>query len=181
LVPPSNAQASIDESTATHQPAFNTTPGVTAQAATAPALARSAQPAAQGSILESIKDALEKRRRMFVVTALDGARRAGVEGEELFVEFAPEAKHLRDTLAKPETVKLLREVCHELLGREMGVRISIKEEGEQEDDAPRSKDDEARRERERLRQIAEQHPAVQSFLETFRGEIVDVKQIKNEI
>ncbi|MBD0372135.1 MAG: hypothetical protein ICV60_14940, partial [Pyrinomonadaceae bacterium] len=48
-------------------------------------------------------------------------------------------------------------------------------------EAPPSRDDEERRERERLRQIAEQHPAVQSFLETFRGEIVDVKQIKNEV
>jgi DNA polymerase III subunit gamma/tau len=138
--------------------------------------------AAHGSVLESIKDALEKRRRMFVVTALDGARRAGVEGDELFVEFAPDAKHLRDTLAKPETIKLLREVCHELVGREMGVRISIREDGETDDaDAPPSRDDEERRERERLRQMAEQHPVVQTFLETFRGEIIDVKQTKNEV
>jgi hypothetical protein len=119
---------------------------------------------------------------MFVVTALDGARRAGVEGDELFVEFAPEAKHLRDTLAKPENVKLLREVCQELLAREMGVRISIKEEGEPDDDggAPSSRQDEERRERERLRQMAEQHPVVQTFLETFRGEILEVKQTKTE-
>jgi DNA polymerase-3 subunit gamma/tau len=144
--------------------------------------AKASAPAAQGSVMESIKEALERRRRMFVVTALDGARRAGVEGDELFVEFAPEAKHLRDTLAKPENVKLLREVCHELMGREMGVRISIKEDGDAEDDgAPVSKQDEERRERERLRQVAEQHPVVQSFLETFRGEIVEVRQIKNEV
>ncbi|HEY0319559.1 MAG TPA: DNA polymerase III subunit gamma/tau [Pyrinomonadaceae bacterium] len=157
------------------------------QPALSPTETRSDTPAAtakasHGSVLESIKDALEKRRRMFVVTALDGARRAGVEGDELFVEFAPEAKHLRDTLAKPETVKLLREICHELMGRDMDVRITIKEDGATEDDdAPPTRDDEERRERERLRQVAEQHPAVQSFLETFRGEILDVKQIKNEV
>ncbi|HKS28611.1 MAG TPA: DNA polymerase III subunit gamma/tau [Pyrinomonadaceae bacterium] len=147
----------------------------------APAPPPAASHAQHGSVLENIKDALEKRRRMFVVTALDGARRAGVDGDELFVEFAPEAKHLRDTLAKAENVKLLREVCQELTGREMGVRISVREEGESEDgDAPPTRDDEERRERERLRRMAEQHPVVQSFLETFRGEIVDVKQIKNE-
>jgi hypothetical protein len=184
LVPPPGPQinggttaTAAPASSSAAQPAFNSPPETREHATAASAKA------AHGSVLESIKDALEKRRRMFVVTALDGARRAGVEGEELFVEFAPEAKHLRDTLAKPDTVKLLREVCHEVTGRDMGIRISIKEDGASgdDDDAPPSKGDEERRERERLRQVAEQHPAVQSFLETFRGEIVDVKQLKNEV
>jgi hypothetical protein len=177
LVPPPAPQPLAVATSAPQHPAFNSPPETKQNHA--PASSTASQP---GSVLESIKDALEKRRRMFVVTALEGARRAGVEGDELFVEFTPESKHLRDTLAKPETVKLLREICQELLGRELGVRISIKEEGEQAyEGAPPSKDDEERRERERLRQIAEQHPVVQSFLETFRGEILDVKQIKNEV
>jgi DNA polymerase-3 subunit gamma/tau len=182
LVPPPGAhEASGGESHSNTTQAFSSPPesrASTTAAATAPAVSQ----AHPGSVLESIKNALEKRRRMFVVTALDGARRAGVDGDELFVEFAPEAKHLRDTLAMPENVKLLREVCHELMGRDMGIRISVKEEGESEDggDAPPSRDDDERRERERLRRMAEQHPQVQSFLETFRGEIIDVKQIKNE-
>jgi DNA polymerase-3 subunit gamma/tau len=177
LVPPPGPQMNGGATAAAStQPAFNSPPETREHAAAVSAKA------AHGSVLESIKDALEKRRRMFVVTALDGARRAGVEGDELFVEFAPEAKHLRDTLAKPDTVKLLREVCHEVTGRDMGIRISIKEDGASgDDDAPPSKGDEERRERERLRQVAEQHPAVQSFLETFRGEIVDVTQLKNEV
>ncbi|MBD0370247.1 MAG: DNA polymerase III subunit gamma/tau, partial [Pyrinomonadaceae bacterium] len=137
LVPPPNAQANAQASAATaSQPAFDSQPA-TPQFAPAPRNASQAKPS---SVLESIKDALEKRRRMFVVTALDGARRAGVEGDELFVEFAPEAKHLRDTLAKPENVKLLREVCHDLMGRDMGVRISIREDGSPDDDeAPPSR------------------------------------------
>ncbi|HEX8748425.1 MAG TPA: DNA polymerase III subunit gamma/tau [Pyrinomonadaceae bacterium] len=176
LVPPTGAQERGGDSPGDTPQAFNSPPE--SKASTSPA----ASQAHPGSVLESIKNALEKRRRMFVVTALDGARRAGVDGDELFVEFAPEAKHLRDTLAMPENVKLLREVCHELMGRNMGVRISVKEEGESDDSgSPPSRDDEERRERERLRRMAEQHPQVQSFLETFRGEIVDVKQIKNEV
>jgi DNA polymerase-3 subunit gamma/tau len=181
LVPPAGpAQQPNGDTNASpsSQPSFNSPP---ASKETFQPAARASAPA-HGSILESVKDALEKRRRMFVVTALEGARRSGVEGDELFVEFAPEAKHLRDTLATPENSKLLREVCREVTGRDMGVRISIREEGAADDDGmPPSKDDEERRERERLRQIAEQHPAVQSFLETFRGEIIDVKQIKNEV
>lgn len=180
LVPPSGAQGDghITQGNTAAPGGLNGSPEPKTSRA---AMAAPAQQAHQGSVMERIKDALEKRRRMFVVTALDGARRAGVEGEELFVEFAPEAKHLRDTLAKPENVKLLREVCQELMGLDMGVRISVREENEGGDsDAPPSRDDEERRERERLRRVAEQHPVVQSFLETFRGEIIDVKQIKSE-
>lgn len=179
LVPPTGAPANVSAPAATASRAGFDSPSSQTEKGTTGAHAATAK-TVHGSILESIKDALEKRRRMFIVTALDGARRAGVEGDEFFVEFAPEAKHLRDTLAKPETVKLLREVCHELMGRDIGVRISIKEDGETDDDAPASRHDEERREQDRLRQMAEQHPVVQSFLETFRGEIVEVKQSKNE-
>jgi DNA polymerase-3 subunit gamma/tau len=135
---------------------------------------------AHGSFAERVKAALEDRRRMFLVTALDGARRVGVEGEELCIEFAPEMKHLRDTLAKPENVKILREVCRELAGRDMGVRISIKEQGTSANDAPPSQAEEERRDKQRLREMAEQHPAVQQMLKTFRGEIVDVRRIDGE-
>ena len=46
---------------------------------------------------------------MFLVTALEGARHASLEGNELRLEFAPDTRHLRDTLAKSENVKILRE------------------------------------------------------------------------
>ena len=79
------------------------------------------------------------RSRMFLVIAIEGARKATVEDDELYLEFAPEAKHLRDNLAKPESVKLLREVCREVMGRDIGVRIVIKEKGESESGEPASK------------------------------------------
>jgi DNA polymerase-3 subunit gamma/tau len=133
-----------------------------------------------GSMIEALKTGLEKRKRMFLVVALEGARKVSFEDEELVVEFAPEAKHLRDNLAKPDSMKMLREVCRELTGRDMGVRISVKEPGETETDAPLSKQDEARREKQQLREMAERHPAVQELLQTFHGEIVDVRRIEGE-
>ncbi|HEY0547733.1 MAG TPA: DNA polymerase III subunit gamma/tau [Pyrinomonadaceae bacterium] len=158
-----------------------TAPPPTPPASAAPPASQSASaPAASGSPVAQIKAALEKRRRMFLVTALDAAHRASVEGNELCVEFAPEAKHLRDTLAKPESVKILREVCRELLGHDIGVRISIKERGATGDDMPLSKDDEARRDKQQLREMAEQHPAVQQILQTFHGEIVDVRRVEQK-
>jgi DNA polymerase III subunit gamma/tau len=148
--------------------------GLPAKATTAAAAA------APGSMIEALKTGLEKRKRMFLVVALEGARRAAFEGEELIVEFAPEAKHLRDNLAKPESVKVLREVCRELTGRDMGVRISVKEQTTTEPGAPMSREDEARLDKQQLREMAERHPAVQELLQTFHGEIVDVRRVDGE-
>jgi DNA polymerase III gamma/tau subunit len=145
---------------------------------------QAAQPArkahAHDSVVESIKAALEERRRMFIVTALDGARKVAVEAEELYAEFAPESKHLRDTLAKPENVKLLRDVCRDVLGREVGVRVVVKEAGDTSEEGPLSKQDEEQREKQRLREMAEQHPAVKQLLKTFHAEIVDVRRVDTE-
>jgi hypothetical protein len=101
-----------------------------------------------------------------------------VEGDEFYVEFAPERKHLRDTLNKPEGMKLLREVCRELLGRDVGVRVIVKDA--RETDAPPTREDEELRERQQLRELAEQNPAVQHLLRTFRAEIIDVRRIEPE-
>lgn len=132
-----------------------------------------------GSVIERIKTGLEERRKPFLAIALEGARRVAVEGEELYVEFAPEARHLRDNLAKPESIKLVREVCESVCGREMGVRIVVKDKSESRDDEPPSasaRDAEAE-ERKRLRELAENHPSVQQVLRAFQAEIVDVRRV----
>jgi DNA polymerase III subunit gamma/tau len=128
------------------------------------------------SYVERIKSGLEARRKMFLVTALEGARTASLEDGELYVEFAPEARHLRDTLAKSDNIKILRDVCHEITKRECGVRIVIKDLTAT-DAVATSKEDEERRGKQRLRKSAEEHPVVQQMLRTFRGEIIDVRRL----
>ena len=151
------------------------TPANVGQAATSEAGA-TGTPAAD-TVFERIRSSLDKRRRMLLVAALDGARRVEIEGEELCVEFAPEMKHLRETLLKADSAKILREVCLELTGREIGLRFSVRNT---EDDEALTPEDEERREQQRLRESAEQHPAVQQLLKTFRGEILDVKRVSGE-
>jgi hypothetical protein len=114
---------------------------------------------------------------MFLVTALEGARAAAIENGELYVEFAPEARHLRDSLAKSDSVKVLREICQEITGKELGVRIMIKDQSVAVAEAPLSREDEERQEQNRLRENAEKHPVVQQMLRTFRGELVDVRRV----
>ena len=124
--------------------------------------------------VERIKTVLESRRKMFLVTSMENATIVSIDGDELYVEFAPAARHLRDTLAKSENIKLLREACQEVRGKETGVRIVVKDHTSKEE-APLSKDDEMRLEKQRLRIEAEKNPVVQHLVRTFRGEIVDVQ------
>ena len=128
--------------------------------------------------IDKIKVVLENRRKMFLVTVLEAAQHTALEGEELYVEFAPESRHFRDMLTKPENIKILRDACQEVTGKETGVRIAVKNT---EAAAPTStREDEEREEKQRLRQTAESSPVVQQMLRTFRGEIVDVRRIDGE-
>ena len=112
---------------------------------------------------------------MLLVTALEAAQSTVFEESELCVEFAPGARHFRDTLSKPENVKFVREACREVTGKEIGIRILVKDPKASEGE-PLSRDDEERLEKQRLREMAENSPIVQQMLKTFRGEIVDVRR-----
>src|SRR6185437_697003 len=137
---------------------------------------------APGSEIDQIKTALGSRRKMLLVTAIDAARHAGIDGNELCLEFAPETRHFRDTLAKSDNVKVLREVCKEITGRDLGVRFMVSDPeaspASVAGEAPPSKEEAERRDKQSLREQAEKDPTVQQMLKTFRGEIVDVKRVE---
>jgi hypothetical protein len=131
------------------------------------------EPPAQDSFVERLKHALEDRRKPFLATALDGARKVELRGgAELFIEFATDAKFMRDNLSKPENARLVREACSEVAGREVGLQIVMRDAQES---AEAAAEDDERHERERLRELAERDPQVQDVLRIFRAEIVDVR------
>ncbi|HEX5874895.1 MAG TPA: DNA polymerase III subunit gamma/tau [Pyrinomonadaceae bacterium] len=127
-----------------------------------------------GSVIDRIKAVLESQRKMLLVTALDSAQAAAVEDSELYVEFAPDSRHFRDTLSKPENIKFVRDACRDVTGKEIGIRILVKDPAA--DGEPLSREEEERLEKQRLRQKAENDPMVKQMLKTFRGEIVDVRR-----
>ncbi|HKP80412.1 MAG TPA: DNA polymerase III subunit gamma/tau [Pyrinomonadaceae bacterium] len=149
-------------------------------AAVSPALERPVEPEAptpqpaEFSKIDRVKAVLETQRKMLLVTALESALATVFEESELCVEFAPDARHFRETLSKPENAKFIREACREVTGQEIGIRIIVKDP--QADGQPLSRQDEARLEKQRLRETAENSPIVQQMLKTFRGEIVDVRR-----
>ncbi|MDQ3652093.1 MAG: DNA polymerase III subunit gamma/tau [Acidobacteriota bacterium] len=131
---------------------------------------------ATGDEIERIKSALDDRRRPLLGAALDSARTARIDGDDLYVVYTPDHKHLRDSLLKPDNAKILREVCREAVGRDLGLRVVVKTAGES-DDVPFTKEDNSRREKAELRALVEKHPMVQEMLRTFRAEIIDVGRV----
>jgi DNA polymerase-3 subunit gamma/tau len=127
------------------------------------------------TVIDRIKAALENQRKMLLATGLEAALVASIEDGELFVEFAPEARHFRDTLTKPENIKILRDICREVTGQETGVRIAVKDA--QHESGPTTREDDERIEKKRLREAAGNNPVVQEMLRTFRGELVDVRRV----
>ena len=139
---------------------------------TPPVEKKFAAPAAELSPIDRVKAALETQRKMLLVTALEAAQATVFDLEELCIEFAPDTRHFRDTLSKPENVKFIREACYQATGKEMGIRIVVKDP--QAEGEPLSRADEERLEKQRRWEKAETHPNTQTLVKTFRGAVSDV-------
>jgi DNA polymerase-3 subunit gamma/tau len=72
-----------------------------------------------------IRAALEEERKPLLAIAVESAREVGVDGEDVYIEFPTTAKHLRDTLTKPENMKIMQTICRTIFGRGMGLRIVV--------------------------------------------------------
>lgn len=137
--------------------------------------ATSERPAAahSSSPCDQIKAKLEQKRRRLLIAALDAALRAELEGEEFVIEFMPDARHYRDTLARADNIKALREACAEVCGQEVGIRFAIKDGADSiSTDAVAEDTQQAKK---KARHAAAADPNVQQVLRAFGAEIVDVK------
>ena len=126
--------------------------------------------------IDRIKAVLEGQRKMLLVTLLESAQSTALDNGELCIEFAPESRHLRDTLTRLENIKIIRDACKEVTGQETGVRIAVKDP--EAHNQPFSREEEERLEKQSLRAAAESNPIVQEMLRKFRGEIVDVRRVE---
>ena len=144
-----------------------------AEATETSAVSAAAPSPGSSSLIGEIKSRLEHKRRRLLIAAIDAALRSELEGDELVVEFAPEARHYRDTMARADNANALREVCAEVCGREIGLRFLIKN-GEAVASAP-AEAAQTKETKEKARQAVAQDPAVQQVLRAFGAQIVDVK------
>ncbi|HEY3104390.1 MAG TPA: DNA polymerase III subunit gamma/tau [Pyrinomonadaceae bacterium] len=128
---------------------------------------------ANSSICDQVKARLEQKRRRLMIAALEAALRAELDGDEFVIEFSPEARHYRDTLARADNAKALREACAEVCGKDIGIRFLIKADEASNEPVPTASDDgEAKL---KAKKAAASDPTVQQVQRAFGAEIVDVK------
>jgi DNA polymerase-3 subunit gamma/tau len=175
---PSNAAGRSASATSTRSAAASDVAAISRQPSppeaaieTSPESAHTAAPS--GSIGDQIKAELERKKRKLLAASIGDAARVDLDGDEITIEFSPAAKHSRDTVAKSDNVKILREACAAVCGRDVGIRFLIRDD--ENDQTPLSPDEDRQRSRQNARQAAAQNPTVQQVLKTFGGEIVDVK------
>lgn len=131
--------------------------------------------ASADSFCENVKAKLKQKRRPLLIAALDGSLRAELEGDEFVVEFSAENRHYRDTLARADNAKTLREACADAGGRQIGIRYLIKSDEEAVSSAQAAPD--AREAKQKARRAAAADPTVQQVQRAFGAEIVDVKSL----
>lgn len=125
-----------------------------------------------GPEIDRICEYLESKKKALVVTALSSARSIEFIGDEIVISYEPEMSTMKGMISKPDSIAALRDACQETLGRTPGISIVT---AEPDEGAPLSRQQEEALEKQRLRAIAEQHPAVQNVLRIFQGEVVDVR------
>jgi DNA polymerase-3 subunit gamma/tau len=169
------------ESGRTKAPARSASAGSGQTAAPAAPAEQSAPPelpsaavSSSGSLADQIKAVLEGKKRRMLIAAFDDASRAELEGDELVIEFASANQQSRNTLAKAENAKVLREAGSEVCGREVGIRFAVKDAVD-ESNVALSPEDEERRAKKKTRETVAQNATVQQVLRAFGGEIVDIK------
>jgi DNA polymerase III subunit gamma/tau len=124
------------------------------------ATAAAPAPVIATSPIDRLKSLLESQRKMLLVTAIESALTTTLEKGELIIEFAPESRHFRDTLAKSENV--VRDACREVTGEEIKIQILLRDSNANNQEL--SPEDDPRRSSQ-----------AQQLLKTFRGTSVEVR------
>jgi DNA polymerase-3 subunit gamma/tau len=137
-----------------------------------PAPAVSAAPAAADSLRERFL-ARVRERKVALASFLEHARRIEQDGNTLVVSFLENHSFFHDKAA--QSLPLLQEAARELLGKEARVRLLRQEAGDEEIQAMAEKNG-AEIRRSNLMDKVVQEPIVQSALEIFGGQIVDVQE-----
>src|SRR5436853_6875626 len=124
---------------------------------------RATPPTSGGSDVERLKQALESKRKMMIVSALDKAETIRLDGDILSITFEPANKIFRSNVESREGRKSLEEACHEVFGRRITLSIS---------GPSGAKPSPARSPGKATG--AEDHPLVRKLVEEFHGTVVEV-------
>ena len=123
-------------------------------------------PAQPPTFADRVKQAIERKNKRLILSALDHAESITLEGELLCVAFSDQNAAFKTTIDSRETRRAIEEICREALGHNVKLSVTVG----QSDSEPT----EEKKETARARQKAETDPKLRALAEKFRGEIVEV-------
>lgn len=130
--------------------------------------------------VEKIKDALEGRRKMMLLSTLQLAESMKLDGEFLRISFSPANSKFKSQVESRDNRAVIEEVCREILGRPVVLSATVGGQAQLETSPRRAeKATEKAAEKANVKQTAENHPAVQAIVDKFHGEVVEVIKPKS--
>ena len=116
--------------------------------------------------VKRIKDALEAKRKMMIVLALEKAD-IKIDGEFLRVSISPENARDKIQLEGRDKRQAIEETCREVIGRRLTLSVSVGAQA-QSDSGPKGK------EAPKAKQTVETNPKVKALAEKFRAESIEI-------
>jgi DNA polymerase III subunit gamma/tau len=133
---------------------------------------KAARPSASAGLagkaaVDAIKKAIEDRRKMMLLSALDHAQSIEVDGDYLRITFAPDSAVLKNQLESKDNRKVIEEVSREVVGRRLTLSASVGAQPKEEA-APQKRASAQKKK-------AQDDPRISALTEKFRGEVIEVK------
>jgi DNA polymerase-3 subunit gamma/tau len=156
--------------------------GVAPQPAPKPAL-QNERASTERSPADKIKAALEAKRKMMIVTALDKGT-ISIDGDYLCVEYAPEHSSCKPEIEARDKRNAIEDACEQVLGRRLTLRVSIagqsvstpggSEHGSKRAISTASGSERGLQRKEKPKVAAEDDPKLQALIDKFHGEVIEV-------
>jgi DNA polymerase-3 subunit gamma/tau len=146
------------------------------EAATEPApkpASPNATSSADRSPVDKIKAALEAKRKMMIVTALDKGT-VSIDGDYLRVIYAPEYSACKTEIEARDKRNAIEDASEQVLGRRLTLRASIVGQADGPTISTASGGERAPQRKEKSKAAAEHDPKLQALLDKFHGEVIEV-------
>jgi DNA polymerase-3 subunit gamma/tau len=125
------------------------------------------------SAVDKIKAALEAKRKMMIVTALDNGT-VSIDGDYLCVIYAPENSACKTQIEARDKRNAIEDASEQVLGRRLTLRASIVGQADGPGINTTSGSERAPQRKEKSKAESEHDPKLQALLDKFHGEVIEV-------
>jgi hypothetical protein len=169
---PARSSADLEAAPPSEPPPMDELHEVTQAPASKPA-SPNATASTERSPADKIKAALEAKRKMMIVTALDKGT-ISIDGDYLRVEYAPEHSACKAEIEARDKRNAIEDACEQVLGRRLTLRVSIAGQAERPSISTASGSERRLQRKEKPKGAAEDDPKLQALLDKFHGEVIEV-------